>query len=347
MNPLRRRIAAGLGIACVVGSVVLLMQQDRVPPPALEEQARTDQPINSLPASETPVAAMTTVTAASAQQAADQALITRWQASSLRGTEVDGVIRFSADGRLIRDYGLRQLIEHFLSLTGEFSDADIRRLLALHVQSKHGDAATDAVLATFDQYLAMRNELASIPANGDLGERFAAIRSIRERWFGADSEAMFGSEHAQVAQTLERQAIAKDTTLTLEEREQRLAEWDAARPPIQRAAEANALSAQLAEQQTEQMEALQIDANARFAERSEVWGEDAAHRLAALDQARQQWDQRLIDYSRARDRIRNDPSLNSAQRQMAIDALRRTAFSADEQVRIESLEAIEQLPGGG
>lgn len=349
MKPISRRIAAGLVIALVVGSVVLLLQPGRAPPvpSGIEEQARTDQRSNTQPAPDPSAAATTTVATAAAQESADKALIARWQASSLRGTEVDGKITFSTDGRLIRDSGLRQLIEHFLSLTGEFSDADIRHLLALHVQAKHGAMATDAVLATFDQYLAMRNELAGLPPVGDLGQRFAAIRSIRERWFGADSEAMFGSEHAQVALTLERRAIANDSSLTFTQREQRLAEWDAARPPAQRAAEASALSAQLAEQQTEQMDALQIDADSRFNERSDLWGEDAARRLAALDQARQQWDQRLRDYSRARDQIQSDTRLNAAQRESAIDALRRSGFSAEEQVRIESLEAIDQLPAGG
>ncbi len=345
---MRRRVVVGGVIALLMGLVLLLTRQGQVPTPNLgsEKLPHAEQSIELKVALDS-TAVATGAATASTQELADSALIARWQASSLRGTEVDGAVRFSADGRLIRDLGLRQLIEHFLSLSGEFSDADIRRLLALHVTALHGRAATDGVLATFDQYVSMRNELAGVPAIGDLGQRFAAIRSIRERWFGADSEAMFGSEHAQVALTLERQAIANDTALTPAQRVQRLAEWDAARPPAQRAAEANALSAQLAEQQTEQMDALQIDADARYTERSELWGEDAAQRLAALDQARQQWDQRLSDYSRARDQIQRDPRLNSAQRQAAIDTLRRTGFDASEQVRIESLEAIDQLPGGG
>ncbi len=351
---MRRRIAVGvLLIAMLLGLAWLLMQPGQAPAlrAAVEKRASAEHTIEPLAGPDPAIAAATEVAVANLQESADRALIARWQASSLRGTEVDGVVSFNADGSLIRDHGLRQLIEYFLSLSGEFSDAEIRRLLALHVQAKHGDAATDAVLATFDHYLGMRNELAGVPALGDamaeLGQRFTAIRNIRERWFGADSQAMFGSEHAQVTLTLERQAIANDAALTPAQREQLLAEWDAARPPAQRAAEATALSAQLAEQQTGQMDALQIDANSRFVERSELWGEDAARRLADLDQARQRWDQRLSDYGRARDRILIDPSLNAAQRHAAIDALRRSGFSADEQVRIESLEAIDQLPGGG
>ncbi len=276
----------------------------------------------------------------------DDALLARWQSSSQRGTEVDGGISLSASGELLLTLGLRRLIEHFLSLTGEFSESDIRHLLALHVRAQHGDAVMQQVLEAFDRYLGMRSALSQMPETENLAARFAAIRAIRQQWFGEASDAMFGDEHAQVSETLARMAIASDPDLTTAERQQLLADFDATRPAENVAAERIALGAQLAEEQTQQLEAINASPDARYTERSALWGDEAAQRLAALDQSRLQWDQRLSDYASQRDRIRADPRLDATARQAALDALLVSRFSGNERVRIESLEAIGALPGG-
>lgn len=278
--------------------------------------------------------------------AADADLLARWQASSLRGTEVDGELRFDGVGQLMLDAGLRQLLDHFLSLTGEFSASEIRRLLQLHVAGTHGDTATSAVLAAFDRYVAMRAALAVMPPVEDLAARFALISTVREQWFGDAANRMFADEISRVEYTLSRMAIQRDADLDPAVREELLAELDASRPALERVSEETALSGLLAEEQSRQLDAINADPVARFQERSDLWGEEAAERLARLDQARQQWDQRLIDYVRQRDAIHGSAHLDAAARQAAIDALRRRSFSGVDLVRVESLEAVGALPGG-
>jgi len=277
----------------------------------------------------------------------DAALLARWHASSQRGTRVDGALSLDASGALVLDVELRRLFDHFLSLTGEFADSDIRRLLQLHIQSAHGEAAAQAALAVFDRYLSMRAALAALPPEDDLATRFTAIRRERERWFGAEADGLFGDEHATVELTLLRRAIQTDPDLDAAQREEQLAALEASRPAAVVEAERIALSAQLAIEQSRQLDAQQADPVARHAERSALWGEEAAGRLAALDDAQAQWDTRLHNYVRQRERLRNDPQLTDAARAAALAALLQARFSGPERVRVEALEAINALPPAG
>ncbi len=278
----------------------------------------------------------------------DTSLLQRWQQSSLRGAEVDGGVRLDAAGHLQVDLDLRRLFEHFLSLSGEFSDGEIRRLLQLHVVDAHGAAVADEVITMFDRYLGMRNAAAALPPETDIAARFEALRQLRREWLGnAAAEAMFGADEAHTAYTLERMAVLEDPELRAEERAIRLAELDESRPQAAQEGQQSALSALLAEEQTRQLDALGIDDAERHAERSALWGEDAADRLATLDQERAQWDRRLADYVRQRDQLANDARLDTTARAAAIEALRRRSFADNERVRVESLEAVSAMPPGG
>ncbi len=285
-------------------------------------------------------------TSTAAPEAAGLALLDRWTRSSLRGSGVDGAARRGADGRLLHDLALRQLFEYFLSLTGEFAPADIRRLLALHLEAD-GDVALAAdALAAFDRYLGLRRELGALPPAGDLRERLETMEALQRDWFGADAEAMFGADNAHTRYTLDRLDILRDASLEESERARRLADLDARRPPADRAAEQASLSAILAEEQTRQLVGSNADAADRQAERSALWGDEAAERLAALDQAREVWDQRLADYAAARARLLGDTSLTEAARQRALNDLLERNFHGPDRVRVESLQAIGALPGG-
>ena len=339
-------LAALVGLALLSARQSLLTTSSGVAPASTADRAIADSGTWAAPVRAEPDRSPHEFVSAASIADPDEALLARWHSSSQRGTEVDGGITLSASGELLLNLGLRRLIEHFLSLTGEFSESDIRHLLALHAQAQHGDAVMQQVLDAFDRYLGMRSALSQMPETENLATRFAAIRAIRQQWFGEASDAMFGDEHAQVSQTLERRAIASDPDLTTSEREQLLADFDATRPAENVAAERIALGAQLAEEQTQQLDAINASADARFTERSALWGDEAAQRLAALDQSRLQWDQRLSDYASQRDRIRADPRLNAAAREAALDALLTSRFSGNERVRIESLEAIGALPSG-
>ncbi len=344
-----RRIAGAAALLAALLVLLLWLRQDAVDAPAPTAPSATSTlgggraPIVDGARTGTSADAAGTI---AASDAADLALVARWTRSSLRGSGVDGSARRGADGRLQHDLGLRRLFEYFLSLTGEFAPADIRRLLALHLEAD-GDAALAAdALAAFDRYLGLRRELAALPPVTDLRERLETTERLQRDWFGADAHAMFGADNAYTRYTLDRLDLLRDRDIDEQARAARLAELDATRPPGERAAEQTSLSGLLAEEQTRQLAELGANAATRHAERSALWGEEAAERLAALDRTREAWDQRLADYAAARARLLGDASLSNEARQRALSDLRERSFEGAERVRVESLESIGALPGG-
>ena len=309
---MRRRLAAAAAIALAVAAGWIARGERTVPRKTIDAGA----PETPAPAQPRALAIDIDRIPDAPPPAADTLATT-----SLRGTEPDGAIAFDAAGQVVLDAALVRVFDYFLALTGEVSDARIRSLLFEHAVARHGQAAALRVLAVFDRYVAMRAELAAQPPTADLDRRYARLRETRERWFGAAAEAMFGAEHAQLEDTLTRRHLADDPDA--------LAEFEAARPPARRAAEREAAAAHIAEEQTRQLDALDTDPEQRRAEREQLWGAEAAARLAALDAQRADWDRRVADYLRRRETVG------------AAEALR--GFTAEERARIEALEAVGAL----
>jgi lipase chaperone LimK len=267
--------------------------------------------------------------------------------SSLRGSSADGEVSLDLRGRVVADAGLRRLFDWYLSLSGEFSDEQIRRLLLDDVNQALGAAVASDVGQWFERYLGLRSALAATRLSEDLDQRLVQVQALRRHWLGAAADAMFGGEEGEIAHTLARRALARDPTLSDPERVAQQAALDAHRSDRERTAEQEATAAVLAAEQLHQFERLGLDPQTRHGERSALWGEAAANRLAALDESRAQWQQRLSDYARQRERLLSDPALLPAEREHALSHLRRQSFDDLEQRRIEALEAIGALHNGG
>lgn len=273
-----------------------------------------------------------------------EALQARLAHSSLRGSEPDGELSFDALGRVQADAGLRRLFDHALSLLGEFSLDEIRLLLGHWIAQQHGDTAARESLALFDRYLALKRAEEGLAATADLQQRLQHLASLRRDFFGEQAEAMFGSEEAYTAHTLERLALLRDTQLDEHSRSAALAELEAERDPGERRAEALAQSPAMLAEHESQLQALQADPEQRFAERSALWGEDAAQRLAELDVAEAEWARRLTDFRRDHARLLRNPALSEAQRNQALDSLLASRFSEAERRRVI---ALINMPGSG
>jgi lipase chaperone LimK len=274
------------------------------------------------------------------------ALRMRLAASSLRGTTPDGELRLDAAGNLVRDAGLRRLFDYWLTLDGEFDDDELRALLRAAVADSHGDAVASQAMAAFERYLGLRSQLAAAPPEGALEQRLRRLQEARRAWFGTDAEAMFGEEEAQVRYTLDRQRIER-ADLPDAERAAQLAALEAGRPAAEHVAEFDATSAALAVEQTRQLDADRADAATRRAERTGLWGREAADRLAALDAQRAQWDGRVAAFARERERLLADPALEPAARERAVASALQRGFDEAERARIEAMLRTGTLPPGG
>lgn len=262
---------------------------------------------------------------------------------SLRGTEVDGEVRFAADGSVIPDAGLRRLFDYFLSTVGETDVAGVRGLLRTYLQSRFDVTRTERVLAVFDRYVSYQRALMEAPGarSSDPAVRFAEARRLRRSLLGeAMAEGFFAEEEALAELSLKRRDIVADPALSAERKRELL---DALDREAGYAARADAEVADLAARQAEDIERRGLSAAQRQAERSALWGPEAAERLAALDAQQADWDARVLRYIEARNRLLQDTRLAPAQRAQEIAALRARMFTAPEQRRIAALEEIGQL----
>ncbi|HSQ00479.1 MAG TPA: lipase secretion chaperone [Candidatus Dormibacteraeota bacterium] len=265
--------------------------------------------------------------------------------ASLDGTEADGAFAADAAGNLIVSPELRRAFEYWFAASGEESDARIQARIAAEIRTRLDDpaqAAALALLARFVEYRERGRALAtSEPADVDLAARAAAVRDLRRAVFGADAEALFSDEEALVAFALAERRVASDPTLSDSERAEQLAKLLAdAREPIRAARAAATAPMQLARDEAVlRAEGGSADDVQRL--REERVGAEAAQRLAALDDARAAWRERVASYRAARAAIDADPALDDAARASAVSALRARHFNGAELTRIDALDRIE------
>lgn len=323
---MRRRLigAAALAAALAAG----LWWWAGVPAPATGGRSAVDA---------TDAAAVAAATAGSPEpaSAATDPLAT----GSLRGTAVDGDVRFDAGGALVLDAELRRLFDYHLSLIGELDLRGIRERLRQTLAARLDAARVEIVLAHFDRYTDYLNALprSAVAAETDPARRLEALRRLRRERLGeAMAGGFFAEEEALAELTVRRMAIAADPALDAARKREALAALDR---EAGYAARASAELPMLAEA----IERSARTPDERAAARTAQWGEDAAQRLAALDAEREDWEARVRRYAAARARIDADARLDADARARAVAALRGQLFDANEQRRIASLETVGRL----
>lgn len=265
---------------------------------------------------------------------------------SLRGTEADGAVNFDANGRPRADRDLRRLFDYFLTRLGERSPAAIRLDLLVHLRdSLHLDTdALTQVLSWFDSYTNTQRASSGLARSGNLADDFARMRTLHREQLGEElARAFYGDEDDYAAYTAQRLALERDPTLTPAQRDAGLTQLEAQRDPMQRVAQQASTDFQLAVTQTEQFAEAHADGATRYAERAALWGEDAAQRLALLDEQEAQWSARLAAYARARADLLADTTLTPDARAAGLSALL-SGFQEPERLRVLALVEAGLLP---
>lgn len=265
---------------------------------------------------------------------------------SLRDTEIDGDVRQDGHGRLIVDRSLRRSFDYFLQHVGEKSGATIRAELAQWLSSRQhlSEATRQEALVWFDKYIDVQRAGTTPGIGGDLAAvtvAFDKLQALRRERLGAEvAAAWFGDEERQDRQTLARLLLARDSTLDDKERARQL--WELAQKE-QWSTESDGASSEFAMRQSREMDQAGLDAESRLQQRTAIWGEAAAQRLATLDLQQADWNNRLADYSRQRTAIENDNRLSAADRNIRLQGLLQ-AFDAPEQRRLAALAQAGLLP---
>lgn len=265
------------------------------------------------------------------------------RSGSLRGTEIDGDVRFDERGEPIADAALRRLFDYHLSVIGEQSLDAIRAALKRTLSARWDATQVARVMALFERYLDYRRASAESPraADPDPARRLAEAKRLRRQYLGDTmATGFFAEEEALAELTWRRAQIAADARLTPDAKRDALRALDeAAGYDARAAADLPAVAAA----QAADLERRGLTAEQRAAKRNALWGPEAAQRLAALDAEQSAWDARVRRYADARAQIAADARLDASARAQAIARLRAQSFSPNEQRRIASLEAIGQL----
>jgi hypothetical protein len=145
---------------------------------------------------------------------------------SLEGTEVDGALETDAAGHLVVGPRVMALFDYFFSATGEESEDVIRERIAALAAERLSEPALGEALDLLDRYEAYREagRRLGVAPGASAADRLAAVRELRREHFGDAAAALFGDEERATEVAIEKARIAKDETLSPDERADLLAE---------------------------------------------------------------------------------------------------------------------------
>lgn len=246
---------------------------------------------------------------------------------SLVGTTPDGLLRVAGDGSFVFDEQARAAFDYFLTADAELDPADhaawVRDELARQLPA---DAVDDA-LAAWDSYLAFRGEAAAAltTATDDLAAVERRLQTAVDEHLG--DYPIAPAERAQISRSF---ALKRIDGLAPEAHERALA--DLAAEPSLLDTEAGHF---LAGRQAVALARLAgADAPTIDAVRRDHFGPAAADRLAALDDQRAAWTNRVATFHAERDAL--PPNSPPA----ALAALEAAHFTPAEIRRVHALDRL-------
>lgn len=266
---------------------------------------------------------------------------------SFAGTEVDGQFRLDDAGNLLISMDIRRIFDYFLSAYGEERiQTSIARLQA-YIRSQLDEPAEGQALALLEQYLDYKRQLIQLekdlPQMASLEamrQREQAVQNLRASIFSPEAhQAFFAQEEAYNQFTLQRLAIRHDPALNEQQKAEAMDRLRATLPEDMQEMLVPQLQAEL-RQQTAALQAQGAAPEQIRQLRLQLVGAEATARLEALDQRRQQWQQRLDAYRQEKARIEANSGLSEEDRQAAIASLAEERFDERERLR---LDAAEQL----
>ncbi|MEH6563750.1 MAG: lipase secretion chaperone [Halopseudomonas sp.] len=311
-----------------------------------EHQPRDSAPASTSTGEPTPSAALPAAIRHGTDAIASQA-----QPASLRGTDVDGDLQVDTQGNLLISDQLRHLFDYYLSATGEQTTEQAQRRVHEYLANQLEEPAREQALTIFEQYLNYLQAVAELeqdfPVLDELDALWAredAVQRLRASLFDpAVHQAFFASEEVYNRFTLERLAINRNTDL---DAGQRAAEVEALRENLPEQLQ-QLLVPQLHQDLRRQTQALAEQGGSAEdirALRLTLVGPEATARLAALDQQRAEWQQRVDAFNREREGILQQAGLAEQDKQQAIQALLQSSFASNEQLRLSAQTADQSAP---
>lgn len=271
--------------------------------------------------------------------------------NSLQGTEVDGELEVDASGHLKITNGVRRVFDYFLSTIGEEPLDTILARIRAYIRHKLPAMAAGEAEQLLDNYIAYKRGLDRVqqaqPASDGridiaaVRNQMQQVQALRSQYFSAEViTVFFGDEDAYDRYTLARLEVMQNQKLSATQRAQQLAALEGQLPQ-------SIQDSMKTVNQYQNLEALTEDWKKRSGTpaelrqiRESLVGTEATDRLETLDRDRSAWDQRMSAWYGERAAILGNSSLSEGDRQRQLGDLRNNRFTAEERLRVESLERM-------
>lgn len=268
---------------------------------------------------------------------------------SLEGTVPDGGIEAeAAAAEFVASPGLVLLFDYYLSAIGEQPLAAIRAEIERELERRLKPDAAHAAKQLLGRYLAYKRDLVDVEktaqaAGGSLQairNRLALMQEARLRHFSErEIQAMFGDGDASDLDAIARLEIAQDTSLSDEQKRERLAQLDAALPSAVREAREEPLKILRLEESAQKMRTQGASEDDIYRMRAAALSPEAAARMAQVDREDKEWSERIAAYLAERNRLLADSvTLPETERQALIARLQQARFAPEEQKRLAAYE---------
>ena len=280
---------------------------------------------------------------------------------SLQDTDVDGEIIIDENKQLVVTEGLRRLFDYFLSALGEEDEAVIYARVDSYIRSHTPEPAASQAVAIFEQYIAYLKAIPEIEKKygtlqlqatqgGTLDLSVVAqqkqdLAALRQQHFDKETIlAFFGAQDEYDDYSMEMVKINQNQQLSDSQKEAAKQDYISRMPD-------NSTKANLTQQanlnelmtRTEQMQAKGATAEELYNMRRELVGAPAAARLAQVDQADANFDQRFKQYQAQKQQLlKQNANQGQAQLQAQINQIEQQLFNEAERKRLTGYAALQQ-----
>ena len=260
---------------------------------------------------------------------------------SLQGAPLPSALAVHDDGTLVIAIAVRHYFDYFLTGIGEEPLTIIVARVKYQLTEQLDEPALSTALDMFSSYLAYRDELAKLLHAGeqDYANLRAQIKASRNNHFdGQTVEAFFALEDSYDDYMQKRSALNTDTSLSaLQKRQQAEQLLESAPMWLQ---QQHHKANQLNDFYSAQAKLIAVGASQTQVQqlRELSFGIEAADRLAALDQKREIWQQKLSEYHQQVSDLLA-ANMNGDMLSVELSLLRRQHFNDSEVLRVQAIDS--------
>lgn len=276
---------------------------------------------------------------------------------SFVNTQIDGQFKINKDGELLITEDIIQIFDYFFTALGDESEEQVIARIQAYIHNQLQEPARFQALKLLESVVATKKELAQLDEQvfisnleneqtddfsvQALRQKKNQIHNIRLKHLPLEAvDTFYGDEYIYDNYSLKRMELMRDSNLNPLDKSQKLAQLKQQLPEKMRESinkshqitELETLTQQLKEQGGSAEEIKQLHIN--------LIGEQAANRLAKVEQQQKQWQTRVDNWLTVREQIKSQSNIDKASINAQIESLRDERFSKLEAKRIQSLERI-------